>query len=95
MTAPRSDTLGAPTSSPSRIARLSAAASSTSALATETRTLTPLRWLISGARRARCVSSAISSSMNGGVTTVGTPSSGGNRSRSWRTIAISWSSVCG
>ena len=44
-------------------------------LATDTRTLTPERWLISGERRARWVSSAMSSSMNGGTTTVGTPSS--------------------
>ena len=58
-TAPRSDTRGAPTGSPSRTARLSAAASSTSAFATETRTLTPERWLISADRRARWVSSAI------------------------------------
>ena len=43
--------------------------------ATETRTLTPERWLISGERRARCVSSATSSSMNGGTTTAGPPSS--------------------
>ena len=72
-TAPRSETRGAPTGSPRRTARLSAAASRTSALATETRTLTPDRWLISGERRARWVSSATSSSMNGGTTTVGTP----------------------
>ena len=65
-TAPRSDTRGAPTGSPSRTARLSAAASSTSAFATDTRTLTPDRWLISGERRARWVSSATSSSMNAG-----------------------------
>src|SRR6185295_3290838 len=41
-TAPRSDTRGAPTGSPSRTARLSAAASRTSALATDTRTLADL-----------------------------------------------------
>ena len=88
-TAPRSETRGAPSGSPSRTARLSAAASRTSRFATDTRTLTPERWLISGERRARWVSSATSSSMNGGVTTPGTPSSAANRRFSWRTIAIS------
>ena len=48
-----------------------------------------------GARRARWVSSAMSSSMNAGVTTGGAPSSAGKRMRSWRTIAISCSSVRG
>ena len=66
MTAPRSEMRGAATGSPSRTARLSAAASRTSMLATLTRTLTPDRWLISGDRRARWVSSATSSSMNAG-----------------------------
>ena len=88
-------TRGAPTGSPRRTARLRAAASSTSAFATETRTLTPDRWLISGERRARWVSSATSSSMKAGTTTAGVPSSTSNRCFSWRTIAISCSSVRG
>ena len=60
-----------PSGSPSRTARLRAAASRTSVLATLTRTDTPERWLISGERRARWVSSATISSMNGGTTTAG------------------------
>ena len=63
--------------------------------ATDTRTDTPERWLISGERRARWVSSATTSSMNGGTTTTGAPSATAKRCFSWRTIAISWSSVRG
>ena len=74
MTAPRSETRGAATDSPRRTARRSAAASRTSAFATVTRTLTPERWLISGERRARWVSSASSSSMNAGTAIAGSPS---------------------
>ena len=57
--------------------------------ATDTRTETPERWLISGERRARWVSSATVSSMNGGTTTTGAPSATPNRCFSWRTIDIS------
>ena len=56
--APRSLIRGAAAGSPRRTARLRAAASRTSRLATDTRTLTPERWLISPDRRARWVSSA-------------------------------------
>ena len=63
--------------------------------ATLTRTDTPLRWLISGDRRARCVSSATSSSMNAGTATGGMPSRAGNACFSWRTISISCSRLRG
>ena len=62
--------------------------------ATDTRTDTPERWLISGERRARWVSSAMTSSMNGGTTTVG-PEPGSNRCFSWRTIDSSSARVRG
>ena len=64
-------------------------------LATDTRTETPDRWLISGERRARWVSSATSSSMNAGTTTGGIDSSAGKRCFSWRTIATSCSRLRG
>ena len=54
----RSLTRGATSRSSSRIARLSAFDNKFSQLQMLTRTDTPERWLISGALRARCVSSA-------------------------------------
>ena len=63
--------------------------------ATLTRTDTPLRWLISGERRARWVSSATSSSMNAGIDDGRDLVLAGKRSFSCRTIAISCSRVRG
>ena len=59
----RSETRGATSRSPSRMARRSALDMRFSQLQMVTRTETPERWLISGDRRARWVSSATSSFM--------------------------------
>ena len=95
-TAPRSETRGAASGSPSRTARLSAAASRTSVFATETRTLTPgaLADLRGAAGEVRQLGDQLLHERRDDDRRA-RPSAGSKRRFSWRTIAISCSSVRG